>query len=61
MKVTSKAKAPKVDIAQAQRILKAAKGYRELKKKLDDLISYGLKSESITEKNETLRALRILL
>ena len=61
MKVTSNVKVPNVDVAQAQKILKAAFGYEQLKKKIEVTITEALKSKDLGVKNQLLRELRMML
>jgi len=59
--MTSGIKVPEVDIKQAKRILKAAKEYPTLKQKIESKIEYGLTVKTISEKNDVLRELRMML
>jgi len=60
MKV-SKGTLPKVDIKQAQRILKHAKAYHAQKKKMDSMIVSALETKDLENKNTLLRELRMML
>ena len=61
MRMTAKGKVPEVDVAQAKRILKAAKAYPETKAKMEALIGGALKSKDLGAKDEALRMLRMML
>ena len=61
MRVSRGVDVPPVDIVQARRILKVAKGYKELKEKMEILIAEALESKEMYVKDESLRMLRMML